>query len=116
MDKTRFNRALQRFILIEFFVLISIIAILAGMFLPALAKAKAKGQRTHCLNNLKQIGLLMQMYTDDNEDYFPPHRNAGTTDNAANALTNWWGTTIMGKDRNTNLFRCAALTGKRNDN
>jgi len=46
----------------ELLVVIAIIAILAVLWLLALARARAKGQRTYCLNNLHQIGLFMQLY------------------------------------------------------
>jgi prepilin-type N-terminal cleavage/methylation domain-containing protein len=60
------------FTLIELLVVIATIGILASLLLPALSKARQKGQMAKCLNNLHQISLGMRLYVDESGDTFPP--------------------------------------------
>jgi type II secretory pathway pseudopilin PulG len=96
-------------------VVIAIIAILAAMLLPALAGAQQKAYRISCLNNLRQIGLFMQLYTDDNRDFFPGDRSyPWFTPPSGNDENNWWGVYIYpnsGNNTNNTVFRCPAIKG-----
>ena len=65
------KKSLSRFTLIELLVVIGIIAILAGLLMPAISKARGKAKQSACANNLRQLGMSMFQYAIDYEGRYP---------------------------------------------
>jgi len=80
------------FTLLELLVVLGILALLAGLLLPALAKAKLRSGSTFCGNNLRQLGLATQLYTFDNGDRLPGCQHSPPS--WVNGLANYSGTKV----------------------
>src|SRR5687767_2295094 len=105
MRGNRYNRG--AFTLVELLVVIAIVAILAGMLLPSLARSKERANTIQCANNLRQLGLAMQMYADENYELLP----------MATATVRWddvnpmpWPRPLLPYFHSTNILKCASMS------
>ncbi|AHF90738.1 N-terminal cleavage protein [Opitutaceae bacterium TAV5] len=82
------TRLRQRgFTLIELLAVIAIIGILAGILIPVVGAVRGKARAAQCLSNMRQIGLAMNLYADENKDSFP--RRYGDSTNGADETKTW---------------------------
>jgi prepilin-type N-terminal cleavage/methylation domain-containing protein/prepilin-type processing-associated H-X9-DG protein len=106
-SRTTVDQTRNAFTLIELLVVIAIIAILAGMLLPSLSKAKERGNTMRCLNNVKELGLAMQMYGDENDGLLPM-AHAVQTWNDTNPVP--WTRPLLTYFHNTNILKCPSMS------
>ena len=92
------------FTLIELLVVIAIMAILAALLLPAIAKSKEHGKSAACLSNLRQLGLSLQMFTQDNDNKMPVMRDASLT--APGTVTNTMDVVLTNHLGNARVLFC----------
>ena len=85
----RCQRVCSPFTLVELLEVLGVVALLAGLLLPTMARGKSKAQSSACSSNLKQLGVAVMLYLEDHEDTFPSG-SPGSTMGAQPEDWIWW--------------------------
>src|SRR2546428_835612 len=96
------------FTLIELLVVIAIIAILAAILFPVFAQAREKARMTACLSNMKQVGLGLQMYSQDYDEVLPPANDSVENFTLPTARVNFLGALIP-YIKSKPIFNCPSV-------
>jgi prepilin-type N-terminal cleavage/methylation domain-containing protein/prepilin-type processing-associated H-X9-DG protein len=96
------------FTLIELLVVIAIIAILAAILFPVFAQAREKARAIMCLTHMKQIGLSLQMYSQDYDEHYVWFYNNRTATALKNSLAGYWEYALYPYTKNWDVFKCGS--------
>src|SRR5580658_7279072 len=100
---------LRGFTLIELLIVIAIIAILAAIIFPVLASAQKRAWTIQCVSNLRQVGVGMKIFADENNEMYPISGGNiywGATDATTGKAS--WMEQIVSQTQNTNVYNCPA--------